>query len=151
MNADDNELLVKVFSSIFEDFAFMFVEAAFDLEAKNPGECFRAKIEFESKSKKGYLEIIAPEELCDETAENILGIDAEELPENVGENALKELLNISCGYFLAEKFGTDEIFDLSIPETSPLSQNESDLLFNDRLYTTFLVDESPVLARFVIL
>lgn len=150
MNADDNKLLVKVFSSIFEDFAFMFVEEAFDLEAKNPGECFRAKIEFKSKSKMGSLEVVAPKDFCDETAENILGIDAEELPENTGENALKEVLNISCGYFLAEKFGTDEIFDLSIPETSPVSQNEWDLLNNERLYTTFLVDESPVLARFVI-
>jgi chemotaxis protein CheY-P-specific phosphatase CheC len=151
MNADDNELLVKVFSSIFEDFAFMFVEEALDIEAESPGECLSAKIEFKSKSKKGYLEVVAPVEFCEETAENILGTDVEELPENAGENALKELLNISCGYFLAEKFGTDEIFDLSIPETSPVSEKEWNLLFNNKLHTTFLVDESPVLARFIML
>jgi len=151
MNADDNEILVKVFSSIFEDFAFMFVEEALDLEAESFGKCFRAKIEFKSKSKKGYLEVVAPVEFCDETAENILGTDVEELPKNAGENALKELLNISCGYFLAEKFGTDEIFDLSIPETSPVSEKEWNLLFNSHKHKSFLVDESPVLARFVIL
>ena len=150
MNADDNELMMKVFSSIFEDFAFMFVEEALDLETNSVGECFRAKIEFKSKSKKGYLEVVAPEEFCDETAENILGTDVEELPAGSGENALKELLNISCGYFLSEKFGIDEVFDLSIPVASPVSQEEWNLLFNNKQYTTFLVDESPVLARFVI-
>jgi chemotaxis protein CheY-P-specific phosphatase CheC len=150
MNADDNELMMKVFSSIFEDFAFMFVEEALDLENKSAGECFRANIEFKSKSKKGYLEVVAPEEFCDETAENILGTDVKELPAGSGENALKELLNISCGYFLSEKFGIDEVFDLSIPVASPVSQEEWNLLFNNKQYKIFLVDESPVLARFVI-
>jgi chemotaxis protein CheY-P-specific phosphatase CheC len=150
MNADDNELMMKVFSSIFEDFAFMFVEEALDLETNSVGKYFRAKIEFKSKSEKGYLEVVAPEEFCDETAENILGTEVEELPTDAGENALKELLNISCGYFLSEKFGTNEVFDLSIPSANPVSQKEWDLLFNNRQHITFLVDESPVLARFVI-
>jgi hypothetical protein len=151
MNANDNELMMKVFSSIFEDFAFMFVEEALDLEANSVGECFSAKIEFKSNSKKGYLEVVAPEAFCDETAENILGTDVEELPAGAGENALKELLNISCGYFLSEKFGTNEVFDLSIPAANPVSQKEWNLLFKNRQHTAFLVDESPVLARFVIL
>ncbi len=151
MNADDNDILIKVFSSIFEDFAFMFVEETLDLEDDSPGECLMAKIEFNSKSKKGCLEVIAPVEFCDETAKNILGTDVEELPENAGENALKEILNISCGYFLAEKFGTEELFDLSFPETSPVSGKEWNLLFDNRRHTSFWVDESPVLARFVIL
>jgi hypothetical protein len=151
MNADDNKLITKVFSSIFEDFAFMFAEEALDLEINSIGECFRAKIEFKSKSKKGYLEVIAPKEFCDETAKNILGIDVEELPPDSGENALKELLNISCGYFLSEKYGTDEVFDLSIPMTSPVLQKEWNLLYNNVQYTIFLVDDSPVLAGFAIL
>ena len=151
MNTDDNEILMKVFSSIFEDFAFMFVEEAIDFEPHSPGECLRAEIEFKSFSRKGYLEVVAPLEFCDETAENILGTNIEELPENAGENALKELLNISCGYFLAEKFGTDEIFDLSIPKTTPVSENDWNLISQKRRHATFLVDESPVLVRFVMI
>jgi hypothetical protein len=151
MNADDNKIITKVFSSIFEDFAFMFTEEVIDLEISSVGECFRANIEFKSKSKKGYLEVIAPKEFCDETAKNILGIDVEELPSGAGENALKELLNISCGYFLSERFGTDEVFDLTIPVTNPVSQKEWNLLFHNRQHTTFLVDDSPVLALFFIL
>lgn len=148
MNDDDKDLLLKVFSSIFEDFAFMFVEEASEIEDESPGVCLRARIGFKSKSKKGYLEVIASVDFCDETAQNILGTGAEELPEKAGENALKELVNISCGYFLAEKFGTDEIFDLSIPETDPISENEWVSLYNKQGHALFMVDESPVLAKF---
>lgn len=151
MNTDDNEILMKVFSTIFEDFAFMFVEEPFDLENESPGECIRAEINFESKNQKGYLEVVAPLKLCNETAENILGTNIEELPANAGENALKELLNISCGYFLAEKFGTDEIFNLSIPKTNQVSENAWNLISHKKRHATFLVDESPVLTRFVLM
>jgi chemotaxis protein CheY-P-specific phosphatase CheC len=151
MNADDNALLVKVFFSIFEDFAFMFGEEALEPENWDYKDFFRAKIMFKSKSKKGYLEIIAPSKFCDEIAENILGDDVEELPEYAGESALKELLNISCGYFLSEKFEKNEIFDLSIPVTSAVQAKEWNVVLCDRNHTILLVDESPVLARFVIL
>ncbi len=148
MNADDHELLLKVFSSIFEDFAFMFVEKASNLEAETAGECLKASIEFTGSSKKGYLEVIAPADFCDETAENILGTDIEELPEGAGENALKEIVNICCGYFLAEKFGTEEIFDLSIPETSRVAEQDWVKIINKQRHTLFCVDESPILVKF---
>lgn len=150
MNADNNELLLRVLSSIFENFAFMFVEEASELDFESPGECFKAKIEFNSRSKKGFLEVVAPVDFCDETAENILGTEMEELPKDAGENALKELLNIFCGFFLAERFGTDEIFDLSIPETSRIPSKDWGLLVNNQLHTPFVVDESPILVKFVI-
>lgn len=149
MSPDDNELLAKVLSSIFEDFAFMFGEEASEFESYDYKDCLRAKIEFFSDSKKGYLEIIAPFKFCDEIAENILGVDVEELPEYAGESALKELLNITCGFFLAEKFETNDIFDLSIPETSKVQEKEWKLLFSDRNHIILLVDENPVLAKFV--
>lgn len=148
MNADDHELLLKVFSSIFEDFAFMFVEQASDVDAEAAGECLQASIEFTGSRIKGYLEVIAPVDFCDETAENILGTDMEELPKGSGENALKEIVNICCGYFLAEKFGTEEIFDLSIPKTKPIAEIDWDNIVNKKKHTLFLVDESPILVRF---
>jgi hypothetical protein len=148
MNADDHKLLLKVFSTIFEDFAFMFAEKGSDFETGISGEFLRACIKFTSSSKKGYLEVIAPVDFCDETAENILGTDIEELPEGAGENALKELVNICCGYFLAEKFGTEEIFDLSIPETSSVDEKDWGNIINKQGHTPFLVDESPILVRF---
>lgn len=150
MNTDDNDLLLKVISSIFEDFAFMFVEEASEHDTDTAGKCLRASIEFNSRSKKGYLEVVAPVNFCDETAENIIGTDIEELPADAGENALKELVNICCGYFLAEKFGTHEIFDLSIPETSSVDENDWVNLVDKQEHALFLVDESPILVRFVL-
>ena len=147
---DDNELLLQVFSSVFEGFAFMFVEQEEDLEAKGGDYCIKAGIEFRSQDKSGSLEIIAPLELCSELAENILGTEIEELPDGAGENALKEVLNVSCGYLLAEKFGTEETFDLSIPETSPVSKEKWDQSLMDRKHDIFSVDDSPMLARLVL-
>ncbi len=152
MEINDNGLLLQVFSSVFEEFAFMFVEPDADPE---PGDssccpCLLAEISFESRDKKGFLEAVAPVEVCAELAENILGDEQEELPEQAEEQALTELLNVSCGYFLAEKFGTEEVFDLSIPQTRPVDEQEWAALVEDDSHTRLRVDESPFLARFVL-
>ncbi len=149
MHADNNELLLKVFSSVFEGFAFMFVEDEPDGVPREPGDCVQAEIAFESASDRGTMEVVAPLDFCSELAENILGAEEGELPEQAGENALKEVLNVSCGYFLAEKFGTQAVFDLSIPETSGVSETKWQQLLEQDQHTAFLVDESPLLARLV--
>ncbi len=150
MSMDNNDLLLKVFSSIFEDFAFMFVEEASGEDIMGFEECIRAKIEFKSTGQNGCLEVVASRDFCHEAAENILGTDMGELPQDAGENALKELVNICCGYLLAEKFGTDEIFDLSLPETGPVSEKELDSMVSDLQHIPFLVDESPILVKFTV-
>ena len=149
---DNNALLLEVFSAVFEEFAFMFVEAEPDLD---PGEtrycpCLQAEISFESRDKKGFLEAVAPAEVCAELAENILGTEQEELPEQAEEQALTELLNVSCGYLLAERFGTEEVFDLSIPQTRAVEEQEWSALVEDGSDFCLRVDESPLLARFVL-
>jgi len=150
MNNSDNDVLLKVFSAVFEGFAFMFVEAEPDLEPDSPGACFQAEIQFTSKENKGLLEVVAPAGLCRELAENILGADGEVLPEGAGESALEEVLNVSCGYLLAEKFGTDRIFDLSIPKARSLPGKKWATLLENPQYSTFLIDDAPMLVRFVL-
>ena len=149
MSQENSELLLQSFSSVFEGFAFMFVEQEPDLEAPVPGACQQALIEFKSRDIQGSLEVIAPEDLCTELAENILGTETDDLPEDAGENALKEILNVSCGSLLAGKFGTEEVFDLSIPETRTISQEQWNTRCDSREYELFWIDESPMLARFI--
>ena len=151
MDQSDKALLLQVFASVFDDFAFMFVEDEPE-EAPEPGESFvQTSIGFKSDVGRGFMEVIAPAEFCSELAENILGADEEEdLPEDAGENALMEFLNVSCGYFLAEKFGTEAVFDLTIPETRTLSRQQWGAFFEAGGHVYFLVDESPMLARFVL-
>ncbi|MCF8105000.1 MAG: hypothetical protein K9K64_05925 [Desulfohalobiaceae bacterium] len=150
MTKDDKELLLKVFSFVFEGFAFMFVEMEEDLLAEGSKYNLKAGIEFKSRDSSGFLEIIAPTNFCIELAENILGTESEELPEGAGENALKEVLNVSCGCLLAEKFGTKQTFDLSIPEISPVSAEQWDRFLAGRDHAFFSVDESPMLGRLVL-
>lgn len=149
MDEKDRAILMSVFSSVFEEFAFMFAEESEDGEPEtgNPCPCVSAEINFSGKDKDGFLEIAAPKDVCDELAENLLGAEDEELPEEAGENALTELLNVACGYFLAEKFGTDEVFDLSIPGTRNLPDSEWDEMEGGGEFLMILVDESPVMAR----
>src|SRR6056297_2513534 len=150
MDQSDKALLLQVFGSVFEDFAFMFVEDDPE-DSPEPGEsCVQTRIGFESDAGKGFMEVVAPAGFCDELAENILGAEEEELPEAAGENALMEFLNVSCGYFLAEKFGTEAVFDLTIPEIRILSEQQWAALFVAGDHAYFLVDESPMLARFVL-
>lgn len=147
MNQDDKELMMQVFSSVFENFAFMFVEDEADLETAGPGPCFKADIRFKSEAAEGVMEIAAPVAFCNELAENILGAEDGQLPEDAGENALKEVLNVSCGYLLAEKFGTEVVFDLSIPQTNEISEKQWSDLLEGGSYNVFSVEESPMLAR----
>ncbi len=126
----------------------MFVEQEPELEPENPGPCLQADITFQSQDKQGALTVIAPQDLCTELAENILGAETEELPEDAGENALKEVLNVSCGSLLAEKFGTEEVFDLSIPVTGRVSEEQWNNFRRDGRHELFWVDESPMLVQF---
>lgn len=152
METNDNQMLVRVFSDVFEEFAFMFAEAGTDWPEPTDvaGPFLMAEIRFEGRDKKGLLEVAAPLEICRELAENILGAEPDELPPEAGENALTELLNVCCGYFLAEKYGTGEAFDLSIPSTRPVSAGQWARMAEEGRHVRMRVDESPLLARFVV-
>ena len=149
MNTNDSALVLQVFSSVFEDFAFMFVEADPEpLDAETDCcPCLLAQITFAGKQHTGMLEAAAPVSLCEELAENILGTDPADLPEDGAQQAITELLNVCCGYLLAEKFGTDEVFDLSIPETRAISEPEWKDLNAGSGHVFLRVDESPMRVR----
>jgi len=143
----DNEIVLRVLSEVFEGFAFMFVEEEPDFNSEAPVECLCARIGFSGKIAAGVFEIVSPVDFCEELAENILGAETDELPPDAGENALKEVVNVACGYLLSEKFGTEEVFDLSIPETASVDPNEWRSLFGSGSYAVYLVEESPILVR----
>jgi len=143
----DNEVVLRVLSEVFEGFAFMFVEEEPDFDSGAPVECLSASIRFSGKSAAGVFEIVSPVDFCEELAENILGAETDELPPDAGEGALKEVVNVACGYLLSEKFGTEEVFDLSIPVTASVNPNEWCTFFEGGSYALYLVEESPILVR----
>lgn len=147
MSAQHNARLLDALTSVFEGFAFMFVDADVDPDALAPAPALAARIEYTGGAADGDLEVVAPVAFCDELAENILGADEDELPADAGVGALQEVVNVLAGYLLAEEYGVEQTFDLSIPRTRPLAPEEWTLLTRDDAWVAFLVDESPVLVR----
>lgn len=151
MNEQDKRYLLSALAGVFEGFAFMFVEdeEEDDVPAggNGAGGYLGAAIGFWGERVQGELELVAPGALCTELAENILGTDEGDLPEDAGRSALAEVLNVSCGYLLAEKYGVEEVFNLSIPATRAVGGEEWTRLGADRGHVAFTVDEAPLLAR----
>ncbi len=101
MEQNRNDVLRGVFSSILENMAFMFADAAEEEEIFDAGAPYvRAEMTFQGPTK-GTIAIAVPEAMCPELAGNILGIDPEdEMIAARPHDALKELLNVTCGNVL---------------------------------------------------
>ena len=114
MDKDRKEILLRVTSGVLERFAFMFAEEPDDEDDEWRGECIRAAITYNG-SVDGELALAAPEPFCREIAANVMGEDADELSEEVINDAVRELTNIICGEFVAALHGEVEVVDLTVP------------------------------------
>ena len=78
-------------------------------------ECVKVYMEFTGDLYSGSLMMILPNNISNELAANILGIDdfSDEASE-LGQDSLKEVLNVICGRVLTEISGEEPLFDLSI-------------------------------------
>lgn len=102
----DPQLLADVVAETLEQFAFLFGEPAGEGEAfAAPGAYLEAGIGFEGGGERGYLTIAAPLDMCREMAGNVLGMDAEEVPDDAVEDAIKELANVLVGSLSARRLG----------------------------------------------
>lgn len=99
-----------------ESAAYMFADAE-DTEPISSSETLNWlgwKIGFHGPSS-GNMEIYMPPELGKKTAANMLGIESESISTEILNDAMGEVLNISCGRFLTEHFGDNPVFDISAP------------------------------------
>lgn len=151
MNNDINETLFDSFTEVMERMAFMFVDIAEegDIPETAPGSKL-ARMSF-SGEKSGFLELIVTAGFSRLIAENVLGVDEnDEVLDEGSSDALKEVLNVTCGHILTAVAGTDPIFDLSVPEVKVLSEEEWKSYLDNPEALGFLVDDSPVMLRFEI-
>ena len=148
MQQNHKELLDKVFCEVIENLAFMFAETMGNEEAAGlDGEGVRAHMAF-SGPFQGAIELATPRALCSELAANVLGVDAEdELTGIQAEDAIKELLNVTCGHVLTVLAGEEPVFDLTVPTVTPMSASEWAALAADPNAATLLVEDKPVLLR----
>ncbi len=147
MAESHKKMLENVFCDVLENLAFMFGEIAEEDITRGPGECLRAQMRFTGPIT-GSLCLAVPREMCPTIAANVLGLepDDEAAISDAGD-ALKELLNVICGHVLTSLMGEEPVFDLTVPEVSPLDADEWRALAQLQDTAAFIVEAYPVLLH----
>ena len=120
-----NKILMDVFGNAAESFAYMFAEPYEDAEAPPaPESALKVSMSFNG-ALAGEIVLLVPESLCPAIAANALGLEPEDVEAASGaRDALKELLNVTCGQLLTALAGEEPVFDLTVPEGSILEEGE---------------------------
>lgn len=148
MTDNHESTLLDVFTEVLEQLAFMFAEAP---DTSSPqldsASIVKAAMEFKGPFT-GNLDLIVPRAMCEELAANVLGLEpTDDIVQRAPFDALKELLNVTCGNVLTALAGDEPVFDLSIPTVEELDSAQWGDLQN-RPETVFcLVDGFPVLLH----
>lgn len=148
MHTDHRGILSEVLRQVLERFAFMFSELV-PREELPPTESEHRLAEMSFTGRvSGSLAMAVPKEMCQEIAANVLGIEADDaLAIKDAEDALKEVLNLTCGQVLTSIAGEKALFDLSVPETAELDAAGWQSFLEEPETVAFLVDDNPVLLR----
>ncbi len=107
--------LATIFSEVLQNLAFMFSD---DDEAETVA-CDRwleTRIGYTGPAQ-GTLRLRCPRDFSVLLAGNLLGIDPQ-APDSEHQacDAVKEFMNILCGQLITALHGTEDVFDLTIPE-----------------------------------
>ena len=151
MSEDHEETIMKVFSDVAESLAFMFVEPPDDEPLPEPDSpCVLTKMDFRGPFT-GTLALATPESLCPEIAANVLGLDPDdELIAAKPHDALKELLNVTCGNLLTAIAGDEPVFDLTVPEVSALEEDSWNALKESPGAVALILEDRPVLLKLLV-
>ncbi len=143
------ELLSNVFSDVVENLAFMFAEVPDEGEFPEVNDpCVMAAMGF-TGHQEGTIAMAVPESMCTELAANVLGLEPDdEIVSRFPHDALKELLNVTCGNVLTAMAGEEPIFDLTVPETKTIDAAAWKAFRDQPDTVSVLLDENPVLLQF---
>lgn len=139
--------LAAIFSEVLANLAFMFNDD--EAADPSPGELwFETHIGYRG-SERGMLYLRCTMEFASLLASNLLGVDPQdEDAEAKAIDSVKEFMNIVCGQLITTWYGDDEVFDLTIPETTALAETpELNVEDNDNL-TTMSVEGHRVQLEF---
>jgi chemotaxis protein CheY-P-specific phosphatase CheC len=146
MQNNMNDIIEEIFCDVLEKLAFMFGEPAILKELSFVSSKYSKVTMKFTGNIDGEITLIVPDEMTQELAMNILGLDfGDTIEEEQAADSLKELLNVICGQFLTEYAGEKPVFDLGIPEISTLDKKNCEILCNEDNTVGFLVDNYSVL------
>jgi chemotaxis protein CheY-P-specific phosphatase CheC len=146
MKTDRQEIVGEAFREVIGKFAFMFSELTSkgDLPRRR-SRYIRASMTF-TGAMTGELALVVPEPMCPEIAANVLGVEPDGgVTMAQGTDALKEVLNVTCGRVLTAMAGKKPVFNLSVPVVSKVDASGWAAVVDSPDSLGFLVDENPVL------
>jgi len=146
MTENRKALLSRVFTEVLEQMAFMFADAV-DAEVPPPAPetPLLAHMTFRG-AMTGRLALAVSVDMCPEVAANLLGTEPEEAVDpKISRDALKELLNVTCGHVLTALAGDEPVFDLTVPQVEELSEVAWTAMATTPDTAALLVDDYPVL------
>lgn len=147
MDSNLKGVVDDVFPRMLEELAFLFADPDDGGAQGIPHDAVLVSIGF-SGERSGALEMGIGRSLGNEMAANLLGLDPDERgADRLGDDALRELMNVTCGHVLTELAGDTPVFNLTIPEVTILDGAGWDALGNDHATAKFAVDGRPVQLR----
>ena len=148
MTADERDILIETMCEVLEKLAYMFGEPAEDDPVKTPAEGYLGSIKFVGH-RDGELCVAVPYEMCLELSANMLGTElGDPKAEEDAGDALKELLNVSCGNILTALYGTHPTFELSVPEARKTGAEAWEKLAAHPESIRITIDDYPALVNF---
>lgn len=146
MTENHKDLLCRVFAEVLEQMAFMFADAVeADEPPSPPASPLLAHMTFRG-AMAGKLSLAVTAEMCPEIAANLLGTEPEDAVDpKISRDALKELLNVTCGHVLTALAGDKPVFDLTVPQVEELPEEAWTAMATAAETAALLVDDRPVL------
>lgn len=142
------QLLLRSLLDIFERFGFMFGEMPDESPVPPPSDVpyLNASITFIGELGAGSIVLAAPVSLCDELAANVLGLDVSDVVPAMRDDAIKEILNVTCGEFLESSYGKSPVFDLTVPQMKQTTSEELAAQADSGLLTAFTMEDNTLFA-----
>jgi len=104
------------------------------------------RIEYQGEHS-GEISIILGEDLASRIARRFLGMDSEsDILNDMIEDTAHELANIICGHFVTLKYGEKPIMKISVPRLFPISPALFGILSTNEDFSSFMVDDQPMLG-----
>lgn len=144
------ELLTQIFCDVLENFAFMFGDPV-EIEDLPPSDSgfLEARMTFRGKAH-GTLVLAVSSGVVTEIAASILGTEPDdEATAGRARDALKEVLNVTCGHVLSALAG-EEAFDLTPPTVTDLDEAGWSAHLADPDVATFSIEDNPAILRLIL-
>ncbi len=135
--------LGTIFSEVLADLAFMFTEEEQAEPAANY-DWLETRIGYRGP-ESGNLRFRCPAQFCVRLAANLLGIDPDDAAAaDTSHDAAKEFMNVVCGHFVTTMYGTEKVFNLTIPETRAMDERPDLWVGDNENMSTVAADGFPI-------